>query len=44
MKWKVILSKIDQEKAFDRVSHEYILKVLKVFGFGDYFRKWLNIF
>lgn len=36
--------KIDQEKAFDRVSHEYLLDVLQVYGFGDYFRKWVKIF
>lgn len=36
--------KIDQEKAFDRVSHDYLLATLKKFGFGENFVKWIEIF
>lgn len=38
------LIKIDQEKAFDRVSHKYLMKVLQCMGFGPAFRKWIQIF
>ena len=34
---------IDQQKAFDRVSHEWMLKVLKENNFGPYFLKWISI-
>ena len=33
----------DQEKAFDRLEHNYIQKVLEKFGFGINFQKWTNI-
>ena len=34
---------LDQEKAFDRVSHEFLLKTLKHLNFGDYFVSWVQI-
>ena len=33
---------IDQEKAFDRMSHTFILKTLKKFGIGDDFIRWVS--
>ena len=34
---------VDQEKAFDRISHKFIFKTLKQYGFGDVFIKWIRI-
>ena len=34
---------LDQEKAFDRMSHNFMFKTLKAFGFGDNFIKWVKI-
>ena len=34
---------LDQEKAFDRISHTFMLKTLRAFGFGDRFVNWVKI-
>ena len=34
---------IDQEKAFNRVSHEYLFRVLKTFGLGDRFISFIKL-
>ncbi len=39
---KGVIVSIDQAKAFDSVSHDYMLKVYKFFGFGDRIIRWLS--
>ena len=39
-----ILLTLDQEKAFDRVDHEFMLSVLRKFGFGPSFCGWVELF
>ena len=38
-----IFLNVDQEKAFDRVSHKYLVKVIQKFGFGENFQKWITM-
>ena len=37
-----ILVSLDQEKAFDRVNHSFLLKLLSHLGFGACFIKWVS--
>jgi hypothetical protein len=39
---KGVLASIDQAKAFDSVSHSYMLKVYEFFGFGCRIKRWLS--
>ena len=34
---------LDQKKAFDRMSHSYMVKTLRHFGLGENFIQWVQI-
>ena len=38
-----ILMTVDIEKAFDSINHSFLMCVLKISGFGNDFRKWMQI-
>ncbi len=37
------LISIDQEKAFDRVEHDYLWEVLDAFGFNSVFKSYIRV-
>ena len=39
-----IVVMLDQKKAFDRVDHDFLMRVLLKFGFGPSFRGWVSLF
>jgi hypothetical protein len=41
-KRKIIVRKLDFEKAFDTIKHDAILKILKLKGFDDLFISWVK--
>jgi exonuclease III len=34
---------LDQSKAFDRLSHQYLFKVLQAYGFSENFQNWVRL-
>lgn len=42
--YKGIIIVIDFEKVFDFVNWNFLLKLLELFGFGEFFRVWIKMF
>ena len=43
LKIEGLLMTVDIEKAFDSINHSFLICVLKKVGFGNEFRKWIQI-
>jgi len=43
-KKEALILLVDFQKAFDSINHEYIDKVLKLYGFGESIRRWVQLF
>ena len=43
-KQAALLLLVDFQKAFDSINHTFIDNALKMYGFGDSIRKWINLF
>ena len=41
-KKKMLLFKVDFEKAYDSVSWEYLDKIMEVMGCGEKWRRWIK--
>jgi len=41
---KGMIIKVDMENIFDRVKHEFLYDVLKIFGFNHSFVSWIGAF
>ena len=39
---KAFLISLDQEKAFDRVNHEFLFRIMQKFNFGESFIDWIK--
>ena len=41
---KGMLMQCDFQKAYDSINWEYLNEVIKAYGFGDKFRRWMSVF
>ena len=39
----LLILSVDQSKAFDRVSHKFVIQTLETLGFGSFFVSWVKL-